>query len=69
MAPESNQRSQRVASFQCGDVAASDHLERVFDRIDSRLASIGGHFGEMSRELDELREGLREIKARIDEED
>ena len=49
--------------------ALSDHkLEVAKERQRDMIDLIDVKFGVVQRELDELREGLREIKARIDEE-
>ena len=50
--------------------ALSDHkLEVAKERQRDMIDLIDVKFGVVQRELDELRDGLREIRARIDEED
>ena len=44
-------------------------LDRAFDAFGESLASLARHHGEMRRVMEELREGLREIRARMDEDD
>ena len=52
------------------DRALSDHkLEVAKERQRDMIDLIDVKFGVVQRELDELRDGLREIRSRIDEED
>lgn len=66
LAPKLEEHTSRLSSLERGESVAGDSIAMLMEAMDSRFASLSGRYGDMQRDIDELRADLREIRGRFD---